>query len=112
VPISDMLNGNVNLKSSFTGLYSEARALFSVDDVQSGSRLATFSGDLPTSIALGMDTTGPFAFDSPTIGYYSFTFNITPSSDGTWSFSASQLSADALPLYVGRADLKVNKLTS
>jgi hypothetical protein len=112
VPIADMLNGNVTLNSSYTGLYSEARALFSVDDIQSGLRLATFSGDLPTSVDLGMDATGVFSFDSPTIGYYTFTFNITPSSDGTWSFSASQLSSNALPLYVGRVDLELNKLTS
>lgn len=112
VLIADMLNGNVNLKSSYTGLYSEARALFSVDDLQSGLRLATFSGDLPTLVDLGMDAAGVFSFDSPAIGYYTFTFNITPSSDGTWSFSASQLSSNALPLYVGRVDLKLNKLTS
>lgn len=112
IPVADTLNGNLKMTSSYTGLYSEARALFTADDLKSGSRLATFNGDLPTSIDFSLSNAGPFSFDSPTIGYYTFNIDITPASDGVWSFSMSQLSSNALPLYAGKGSLKVTKLTS
>jgi len=108
---SDMLNGNLVFASDYTGLFTDARAVFTADDTKSGVRLGTFSGDLPPSIDFEMSEGGPYGFDSPAIGYYTFTFNITPSSAGTWSFSVKQGGSNILPIYISKADVIVTLLT-
>jgi len=107
VSAADMLNGNLSFKSDYSGLFGNARALFTADDLQSGQRLGTFTGDLGVSTEFDCANNGPFAFDSPNLGYYHFTFKITPSSAGTLSFSVKQKSSNTLPLYINKTEISI-----
>ena len=105
---SDMAGGNLRFNSLFTGLYSSARALFTADDSLTGNRLGTLNGTLPVSTLFAMSENGPFGFDSPTLGFYDFTFNITPSSDGVFSFTVRQSTSNTAPLYIDKASISIS----
>lgn len=107
ISAADMLNGNLSFKSDYSGLFGNTKALFTADNLQSGQRLGTFSGDLLPSTEFPLTNVGPYAFDSPNLGYYHFTFNVTPSSAGTLSLSVKQISSNALPLYINKAEINI-----
>jgi len=109
--IGDMLNGNVFMSASYSGLFADSYAVFTADDLDTGAKLGTFEGELLASNIIGLSANGAYGFDSPSIGYYTLTSTVTPSTDGTFSFDIKQLVSSARPLYVGKAEITVAALT-
>jgi len=112
VSVGDMLNGNVLMKTNYTGLFSESNAVFTADDLIGGTRLGTFMGELQESSLFGLNTSSAYGFDSPTIGYYKIISTVTPSSDGSFTVNIKQGNSSTRPLYVGKATISVSKLTA
>ena len=110
--IGDMLNGNVSMIASYSGLFADSYAVFTADDLDTGARLGTFEGELLASNLLSLSANGSYGFDSPNIGYYTLTSTVTPSTDGTFSFDIKQAVSSARPLYVGKAEITVAALTT
>ena len=111
VAVGDMLKGNVSMTANYSGLFANAYSVFSVDDIGNGSRLGTFDGELLEYNLFNLATGTAYGFDSPSIGYYTLTSTVTPSTDGTFTFDIKQISSSARPLYVGKAEITVAALT-
>jgi len=111
VAVGDMLKGNVSMTANYSGLFANAYSVFSVDDLDNGSRLGTFEGELLEYNLFNLSTGTSYGFDSPSIGYYTLTSTVTPSTDGTFTFDIKQISSSARPLYVGKAEITVAALT-
>ena len=109
--IGDMLNGNVFISASYSGLFADSYAVFTADDLDTGARLGTFEGELLASNLLVLAANGPYGFDSPNVGYYILTSTVTPSTSGTFTFDIKQAASSARPLYVGKAEITVAALT-
>ena len=109
--IGDMLSGNVSITASYSGLFADSYAVFTADDLDTGTRLGTFEGELLASNLLPLSATGPYGFDSPNVGYYTLTSTVTPSTSGTFTFDIKQSASSARPLYVGKAEITVAALT-
>jgi len=104
---ADMLNGNLRFDTTFTGLFEKARALFTADDVETGTRLGTLTGTMSEAQVFAFSDASAYAFDSPALGFYDFNFTITPSSDGVFTMTVRQATSDVLPLYINKAEIKV-----
>jgi len=111
VAVGDMLNGNVSMTANYSGLFANAYSVFTVDDLDNGSRLGTFEGELLEYNLFNLSTGTAYGFDSPSIGYYTLTSTMTPSTSGTFTFDIKQISSSARPLYVGKAEITVSALT-
>ena len=110
--IGDMLNGNIGINVSYSGLFADSYAVFTADDLDTGARIGTFEGELLASNDVSLSATGAYGFDSPNIGYYTLTSTVTPSTSGTFTFDIKQLASSARPLYVGKAEITVAALTT
>ena len=110
--VGDMLNGNIGINVSYSGLFADSYAVLTADDLDTGARLGTFEGELLASNSINFSDTGPYGFDSPNIGYYTLTSTVTPSTDGTFTFDIRQLTSSARPLYVGKAEITVAALAT
>jgi len=110
--VGDMLNGNIGINVSYSGLFADSYAVFTADDLDTGARLGTFEGELLAINEVSLSAAGPYGFDSPNIGYYTLTSTVTPSTSGTFTFDIKQLASSARPLYVGKAEITVAALTT
>ena len=111
--VGDLKQGNVRFDTGYTGLYAEARVLQTCDDLVTGQRIGSTQTELVENDFFSYTTNSKLAVDSPSLGYYTFRFNITPSSDGVFTFSVRQTLSDVDPLMIGEAlvvaTLMVNK---
>ena len=110
--IGDMLNGNVSMIASYSGLFADSYAVFTADDLDTGARLGTFEGELLASNLLSLSANGSYGFDSPNVGYYTLTSTVTPSTDGTFILDIKQAVSSTRPLYVGKAEITIAALTT
>ena len=110
--VGDMLNGNVSINVGYSGLFADSYAVLTADDLDSGARLGTFEGELLASNDISFSATGAYGIDSPSIGYYTLTSTVTPSTSGTFTFNVKQVTSSARPLYVGKAEITVATLTA
>ena len=110
--VGDMLNGNIAINVSYSGLFADSYAVLTADDLDTGARLGTFEGELLASNDISLSAAGAYGFDSPNIGYYTLTSTVTPSTSGTFTFDIKQKSSSARPLYVGKAEITVAALTT
>jgi len=110
--VGDMLNGNVAINVGYSGLFADSYAVLTADDLDTGVRFGTFEGELLSSNNIALSASGSYGFDSPSIGYYTLTSTVTPSTDGTFTFDIRQLTSSARPLYVNKAEITVSALTT
>jgi hypothetical protein len=112
LPVGDMLNGNVSINVGYSGLFVDSYAVLTADDLDTGTRIGTFEGELGESTIISFSAGGPYGFDSPNIGYYTLTSTVRPSTFGTFTFDIKQAISSARPLYVGKAEITVAALTT
>jgi hypothetical protein len=110
--VGDMLNGNVNINVSYSGLFGDSYAVLTADDLDNGTRLGTFEGELLTSNDISFSASAAYGTDSPNIGYYTLTSTVTPSTSGTFTLDIKQATSSVRPLYVGKAEITVAALTT
>ena len=111
--VGDLKQGNVRFDTGYTGLYAESRLLQTCDDLVTGQRLGSIQTESVENDFFSYFASSKVSIISPALGYYTFRFNITPSSDGVFTFSVRQVVSDVDPLMIGEAlvvtTLMVNK---
>ena len=101
--IGDLKTANLRFDAGYTGLYASADCLQTCDDLTTGQRIGSIQTTLIENDNFTYAENTKLGIDSPSLGYYTFRFNITPSSDGDFSFSVRQKLSDADGLMVGKA---------
>ena len=109
--VGDLKKNNLQFAVGYTGAYTNAVSEFYVEDLITGSKIAYFNSPLAVSDTYVFTAGSKIGTPSPYLGLYTFKFTITPSSSGTFTLSARQISSDVDGLMIGKLSTSVTSLT-
>ena len=110
IPAADLLNGNLNIDLNYTGLYNDSRIKIEAEDLQQKNKLISLNGKLIENDTLSFANNTKMGVNSPSLGMYTLTMILKPSSSGTFSTSVKQVSSNATAIFLGKVETTITKL--
>lgn len=110
IPAADLLNGNLNIDLNYTGLYNDSRIKIEAEDLQQKNKFISLSSKLIENDTLTFSSSTKLGVDSPSLGMYTLTMILKPSSSGTFSTSVKQVSSNATGIFLGKVETTITKL--